>query len=77
MTDIALPPIAVAPHRLTNIRLALVALAVVALVAAAFTVGRVTSTSSHTGRQGTVSVVAPVLKGVQQPAPVCHLHGPC
>jgi hypothetical protein len=94
MTDIAMQPLEVAPHRWNTVRLAIVAFAVAALIAASFAIGRVTSTSqsssnnqssttSSTTNSGTsvsVPADAPALHGVQQiqqPALVCHLHGPC
>ncbi len=89
MTDIAMQPLEVAPHRWNTVRLAIVAFAVAALIAASFAIGRVTSTSqsssttSSTTNSGTsvsVPADAPGLHGVQQiqqPALVCHLHGPC
>jgi hypothetical protein len=89
MTDIAMQPLEVAPHRWNTVRLAIVAFAVAALIAASFAIGRVTSTSqsssttSSTTNSGTsvsVPADAPGLHGaqqIQQPALVCHLHGPC
>lgn len=75
--------------RLNSLRLALITFAVAALIVGAFAVGRVTGTS-HASTVSTVNnsvpaAVAPAgnapgvadVRPAQQPALICHLHGPC
>ena len=79
--------------RLNSARLAVIAFAIAALIAAAFAVGRITGPShTSTVRQSVPAAVVPGPQGavqqagnapglgdvkLQQPALVCHLHGPC